>query len=233
MSRRRLAIILPVYNPHEDWEDKISHSVRELDRYFLHDDYQIVIVNDGSRDVNIAFQKSHDNVICFSYDVNAGKGHAIRHALAHTDADFYVYTDFDFPFGYASVLDTYHKLKNGQASLVIGTRARSYYKMLPWKRLLISKSLLVVNFFLTGFKIKDTQAGLKGLDNKAKAVFLKTRINGFIFELEFIRDCISAQLVWTQLEVAPDHGIHFSDFGYDTLWREFIDLVKIIFARGQ
>ncbi len=229
----RLAIILPIYNPPENWENNLIHTLSELENELGTMNYFLVIVNDGSTkrmdDEKIKrIQEHHNNVLYYSYPDNKGKGFAVRYGLNHTEADFYIYTDFDFPFGYHAVKDTFAIFQNSSTNLVIGKRGREYFSVLPFKRRLISKGLRSINYLISGFRIIDTQAGLKGLDNKAKAVFQTTRINSFIFELEFLLKCLKKKLSYRFIEVKPRADIIFSDFGIKTIKKEITNFIKVV-----
>jgi glycosyltransferase involved in cell wall biosynthesis len=230
-----LAIILPIYNPPENWEGKIIHSLNELEKELGSHSYSLVIVNDGStkRMNNESIERIrsyHRNVIFLGYDQNKGKGHAVRFGLSKTEADFYIYTDFDFPFGYRALRATFEILIKADANLVIGKRGKEYFSVLPFKRRLISGALRSINYLITGFRIVDTQAGLKGLDNKAKQIFLRTHINSFIFELEFLLKCLRNRITYKFIDVTPREDIIFSDFGFNTIKKEIVNFVKVLFG---
>lgn len=228
-----LAIIVPLYNPHNDWYDAICNSIIGLDTVFNNIEYSIILVNDGSTQ----FDESHienlktkgDKIAYLSYPVNKGKGYSIRYGLSKTQADYYVYTDIDFPFGYEAIKNMYEMLNGSSINLVIGTRNDEYYKLLPFKRRLLSKAFQSVSYILTGFRVHDTQAGIKGFDNEAKRVFLATKINGFLFDLEFIRNCLREKLHFAFINIHPRPNIRFSDFRTNIIKQELRNLNKIIF----
>jgi len=229
----KLAIILPIYNPPENWENKLIYSLNELEKELNSMNYFLVIVNDGSTkqmdDEKIKrIQEHHKNVLYHTYPENKGKGYAVRYGLNETAADFYIYTDFDFPFGYHAIKQTFEILLQSGVNLVIGKRGIEYFSILPFKRRLISKGLRSINYLISGFRIIDTQAGLKGLDNRAKAVFQTTKINSFIFELEFLLKCLRNKLSYKFIEVIPREDIAFSDFGIKTIRKELANFVKVL-----
>jgi dolichyl-phosphate beta-glucosyltransferase len=230
-----LAIILPIYNPPENWESKLIHTLNELETELGSLKYSLVIVNDGSTkrmDNHIIerIQEHHSNVIYESYQPNKGKGSAVRYGLIKTDADFYIYTDFDFPFGYRAIRDTFETLINTGTDLVIGKRGKKYFSILPFKRRILSSTLRSINYIITGFRIVDTQAGLKGLNNKAKEIFLTTHINSFIFELEFLLKCLKNKITYQFIDVQPREDIVFSDFGFKTIKKEIVNYLKVLFS---
>lgn len=233
MRHCELAVIIPMYNPGEGWVRKLSESADQLKAVLDDKDFSLIVVNDGSTK-NVDPQTIEDasrqlcNTVFLSYVSNQGKGYAIRYGMERAEADYYVYTDLDFPFGYRAVRDVLVRLETDHSNLVIGTRDPEYFKVLPIRRRLISRSLRFANCVLTRFIVKDTQAGLKGLDNKAKKVFLSTRVNSFIFELEFIKKCIRQGINCSFIGVSPQPNVRFSDFGLRTIMRELANLTKIL-----
>jgi glycosyltransferase involved in cell wall biosynthesis len=227
-----LAIIVPLYNPHNDWFDNICASLSGLDSILNEIEYEVVLVNDGSSEFDESyiekFLTTSNKVKYLSYPANQGKGFAIRYGLSKTQADFYVYTDIDFPFGYNVIKDMNEIYLSSNTNLIIGIRDKDYFKMLPFKRRILSVTLHYINYILTGFKVHDTQAGIKGFDNEAKKVFLATRTNGFLFDLEFIHVCLRKKLKYLSINVHPRNKIKFSDFRGKVILREFINFVKII-----
>ena len=228
-----LAIIVPLYNPHNDWFDAICDSIAGLDSILKDVEYSVVLVNDGSTDFEESYieklMAKTNKVVYVSYPVNQGKGYAIRFGLSKTQADYYVYTDIDFPFGYEIIKNMYQIFTGSRTNLIIGIRDKEYFNMLPLKRKILSIALHNINFVLTGFKVHDTQAGIKGFDNEAKKEFLATRTNGFLFDLEFIRRCLRKRLKYSIIKIHPRPKIKFSDFHAPVIKRELKNLIKIIF----
>lgn len=228
-----LAIIIPLYNPHKEWFNTICGLIADLDLIFSEVEYSVVLVNDGSTDfkesdIELLMAKTN-KVIYYSYPVNKGKGHAIRFGLSKTQADFYVFTDIDLPFGIEIIKKIYQIFIDSRTNLIIGMRHKEYFNMLPFKRKIISITLHNINYILTGFIVHDTQAGLKGFDNEAKKVFLVTRTNEFLFDLEFILLCLKKRLNYSFINIHPRPGIKFTDFPASVIRRELKNLFKIIF----
>jgi glycosyltransferase involved in cell wall biosynthesis len=231
--RDRLNIVIPLYNPHDGWEDHFIDSVEALKVMFTDLDLRIILVNDGSTNQLGKIETITNRFDCLqyhSYPVNRGKGHAIRYGINSSEADFYVYTDIDFPFGCQIISETYRILKYTKKNIVIGTRDLSYFKMLPLNRRIYSLLLKELNFFITGFKIRDTQAGLKGLDNKARKVLASTKIDTFLFELEFLKNSVRQGLTYEFVNVSCRPRIRFTNFRFRILMRETHCLLKLLFS---
>jgi glycosyltransferase involved in cell wall biosynthesis len=232
MTKDKLNIILPFYNPHAGWETNLVDSLLGLEKELKETDFSLILVNDGS---SVEVENIEEiinrfrNLKYYSYPVNMGKGYAIRHGIISSNADYYIYTDIDFPFGYQIISQTYHVLKTAKTNIVIGTRDVSYLNLLPFKRRIISVLLKNLTYLITGFKIKDTQAGLKGLDNEAKKILVVTKTNSFLFELEFLKNCIKQGLSYEMINVNCRQGIRFTNFSYKIILKEIISFLKILF----
>lgn len=231
-----LTLILPVYNPEHGWENGIINSLNMFRKEFSDIKYRVVIVNDGSTSNIEHFVENnllpvYKHLIYYSYSENQGKGFAIRYGLRHSLSDYYIYTDFDFPYGCSALKGIYCKLAEGHANLVLGTRDNDYYKSTPFKRKLISRGTMILNGFATRFRVKDTQAGLKGFDNKAREILLTTKTNSYVFDFEFILKCLRNDLKVKTISVKPNPDILFSNFKAKILLSEFMNYLRIIFGR--
>jgi len=229
--RDKLNVIIPLYNPHDGWENRFIDSISELRNELNETVLTVILVNDGSTIQINNIKRITDRfsfLKYYSYPVNMGKGYAIRYGVNVSDADFYVYTDIDFPFGYQIISQTYRILKSSKTNIVIGLRDLSYFSMLPLERRIYSFLLKELNYFITGFKIKDTQAGLKGLDNKARKVLAETKINTFLFELEFLKNSLKQGLTYEFINVRCGPRLKFTNFRFRILLKETINLLKLL-----
>ena len=229
--KNKVTIILPIYNPIIEWDSLLNNSLKELFYLFKEIPFKIIIVNDGSS-INFSTEKiyqlnrMYQNIEFVTYNDNKGKGYAIRKGLEKADSEYYIYSDWDFPFGERAVYEVYKVLINTDA--VIGVRNNNYYNRLPFFRKIMSLSLRCVNFLFLGFKNIDTQAGLKGLSQEAKAIFLTTKTNSFIFELEFIKKMVHKNKDLKLLKVFPREDIHFTNFSTKIIVSELLNYFKIV-----
>ena len=195
------------------------------------------LVNDGSksgiRPEDIRFLS--DKIAGFTYidsPVNQGKGGALRDAVRQTTGKWVIYTDADYPYLIANAVEMFHLLSTDAADVVVGVRDEQYYDQLPLGRKIFSLSLKVMNYlFFPQLKVKDTQSGLKGFNQKGKEVFLKTRIPAFLFDMEFLvlaskRPDIRIQWIYVQAR----EGIVFSTMRAKTILTELANFASILFS---
>ncbi len=226
----KINIVIPVFNPHPGWEIPFTDHLGKLEKELAALDYQIILVNDGSTkhiekldEVRAMFPK----LKYYPYDINRGKGHAIRYGIGKAEADYYFYTDVDFPFGCSMILNAYNQLKSTGINLVVGTREKCYFGALPFERRLISYMFIAFIRIISGFKLKDTQAPMKGMDNTARAILLGTKTDGFIFDFEFLYKCLRRKLKFVYISLQAREGLIFTEFSNKTIFREFINLIKL------
>lgn len=239
MTATRLDIILPCYNPPSGWSLQLPTAIAEIGNALgeaveLH----LILVNDGSRHgiaaSEIDFLQSQLPLFTYlAYLPNQGKGHALRSGVNAAKGDLQIYTDIDFPYTTDSLLAIYEALRSGKADIAAGVRDASYYTHVPAVRRFISKLLrwMLRTFLRT--KITDTQCGLKGFNAQGRKIFLETRIDRFLFDLEFI--FLASNVDWLQMaqvEVQLKPGVVFSKARIGILLRESLNFGSI-FLRGM
>jgi glycosyltransferase involved in cell wall biosynthesis len=232
-DKKDLSIILPLYNPHENWEFKLNNSISNLSQLFSDINFEIIIINDGStiivKDKIENLLRNHNNLKYLEYPENEGKGYAIKYGIKNSDSEYYLYSDHDFPFGYQPLVEIYDLLRNNNCDLVFGKRTKSYFSSLPKRRHIISKCLRTTNYIMLGFKVIDTQAGLKGFNERIKPILLNTKTDRFIFEFEFIRKCLRNNCVLVPINISADENISFSEFSLKVIFRELRIYIKLLF----
>ena len=229
----KLDIVLPCYNPLADWSERVVTAFKDIEKALPNVALYLYVVNDGSlknvEGKHIEFLKQAiPNFRFVTYETNQGKGYALRKGIAETQNNWCIYTDIDFPYTEASFLAIYKALTKNQADIVVGKRETSYYKNVPLLRIWISKSLKWFIKNLLRLPITDTQCGLKGFNKKGKAIFLKTEINRYLFDLEFV--FLAARVKTITLKpviVQLKPGIVFSTMSFKILSQEGWSFLKI------
>jgi len=120
---KQIDIILPLYKPHDFWENAVTESVLALKSHFAGQEVRLnfCIVNDGSdlsyfpdEKLNKVRQAAGEDSFRFlTYAQNRGKGYCLRYAVSRSEGDYCVYTDGDFPFGWEGAASAADKLLNG------------------------------------------------------------------------------------------------------------------------
>lgn len=236
-SLPNMTILLPCYNPPNGWEKQVVVSM-EIIAEALRDRIDIlhlVIVNDGSTSNYTQAQQDYissriGHCEFVNYEQNRGKGYALRQGVKQIQTNFTVYTDIDFPYQEDSVIDIATALLNG-ADVALGHRGREYYSKTPWFRKVVSKTLRWVLKTFLRLPTDDSQCGLKGYDQVGASVFLSTKIDRFLFDLEFIKLAARKKLKIEKVNVELKPNVVFSKVNTRILLREFGNFLRVLFRK--
>jgi glycosyltransferase involved in cell wall biosynthesis len=230
-------LIVPCFNPALGWEKAFVRHLRKLKTEisktsFLR--FQVFLINDGSiqnfRSREIKFLQKAGLPIRFIHNSkNYGKGYSLRKGIELADSPYSVYTDLDFPFGTESIVEILRNLEKGY-DIVLGARSSTeYYRQATLGRQIMSKSLMLVNKYLLHLPFEDTQAGIKGFNQKGKNIFLSTTINRFLFDLEFVKiACSFPDIKIQSISVSNGGSLILSSFGLKTILIELINFIRIL-----
>ena len=228
----KISVIIPVYNPSQDWADIVLTETANLIKLMPHDQLEFIMVNDGSANDAYQHEKQQiaDSIVrLIEYSPNRGKGEALRTGVSASSGELVIYTDVDFPYSADSMLKVINTLKSGAKDVVIGIKDSTYYDHVPPFRRFVSKLLrLFVRIF---FRIPtdDFMCGLKGFNQKGKPVFLHTAIDRYLFDLEFMFLLSRhADITTTTLEIRLKDNIEFRQMNPKIIRTELTDLFRIL-----
>ena len=188
-----LSVVIPAYNE----EKRLSRTLSEIDKYLKNQpyDYEILVVNDGSKDGTVDTANNLasriKNLRVTGYNRNQGKGFAVRFGMMEARGDFRLFTDADNSTSINQVEKMWPEFKKG-ADIVIGSRDIKGAVLdppQPWLRhILLGEGFklfrkLVVDLWET----EDTQCGFKCFTKEAaENIFPKCRISRFAFDPEIL-----------------------------------------------
>ncbi|PQJ10905.1 hypothetical protein CJD36_013115 [Flavipsychrobacter stenotrophus] len=228
-----VSLILPCYNPPQDWERNVyTNYVAFCDR--INDKAELIMVIDGvSESITgeqlIYLQQNIPLLKLIQYAENRGKGYALRQGVAAATGNIILYTDIDFPYTIESMYAVYNDLKNDFHDVAIGVKNESYYTHIPPVRKAISQALRAMIKTFLSLPVTDTQCGLKGFKQTVKPLFLKTTIDRYLFDLEFVRNCYgSRHHTIHPIPVALNEQVHFRKMNYRILLPELLNFAMLL-----
>ena len=182
----KLSIIIPCYNECKD----IKKNVEIVKDYLKENniDYELILVNDGSKDTTKEEIESIDGVLPISYEPNRGKGGAVKEGILAATGDYVLFMDADLSTDISAIKDVVEQAPT--CDLLIGSRHAKgsvIKKKQPLLRVFIGwccRQLVNLKFHT---KLKDTQCGFKAIrTDVAKQIVSKQLINNFAFDVEYI-----------------------------------------------
>lgn len=199
----KLSIIMPAYNE----EKLIYHSlISTLDIVgeFV-SDFEIVAVNDGSRDNTLKEMKraadTDSRIRIISSEKNRGKGNAIISGVSQAEGQYVAFVDADLELNPSQLEGYLEKMIAENKDVVIGCKFHKDSQLeYPFKRKIISAGYYIMLLVLFHLNVRDTQTGLKVFKMEAlKPVAHLIRTSGFAYDIELLvalhrRGCTIAQM---------------------------------------
>lgn len=152
--------------------------------------HEVIVISDGSTDdtVERAATFSGRGVQVIHYEVNRGKGFALRTGFAAAKGEVVAYIDADLDLNPRGIAALYEILQREEVDVVVGSKVHADSKVAypPFRRF---QSRIFRQLVRSAFKLDvgDTQTGLKVLRRSCLDFVLDHAIiEGFAFDLELL-----------------------------------------------
>ena len=213
---KSLSIIFPLYNE----QHRLSKLFSEIKKQknLKKKNTEFIFVNDGSNDESlkmisdfISKNKKNIDIKLISYNKNQGKGFALKKGIFLAKKNWILTMDIDLSVKF-NQLEIWRKKKylNKNIDVYFGSRlllnsrvhAKQYRKITGN----IFNLILSCIFNRKKLRIKDTQCGFKLYKNKiAKKIFVKSRENGYINDVEILLLLLKYKIRLSELPVIWSH----------------------------
>lgn len=231
---RRISVVLPAYNEQENIEKQVR-AVDDVLREMRFDDYEILVVDDGSRDrtrsVVEELRAGVPNLKVLVHEKNLGYAKALRTGFTGAGMPLVFYTDSDNQFDV-------HELKNLLPSIddydiVTGFRI---YRFDPFSRLVLSWGYNLIVRVLFRIRVRDVDCAFKLF---RREIFDRIHIESkkFFVDTEILAKASKLGLKMTEIgvrhyprtagqsTVRPSHVLH-TLLEIASMWRD-------IYVRGR
>ncbi|OGN03880.1 MAG: hypothetical protein A2831_03120 [Candidatus Yanofskybacteria bacterium RIFCSPHIGHO2_01_FULL_44_17] len=186
-----VSVIIPAYNE----EKRIEKTLLSVHEYLSRQsyDYEILVVNDGSKDQTSAIVHKLSfavrNLRLVDNKENHGKGWVVRQGMLEAQGDYRLFMDADNSTTVDQVAGFLPFFEQG-FDIVIGSRriegANIAVKQ-PWFRDFLGGAFRLVVRVLVPVGVTDSQAGFKAFSKKtAEAIFPKQTISRWAFDVEIL-----------------------------------------------
>ncbi len=187
-----LSLIIPAFNEAVRLPPFLQSAREYLDRRYQ-DAYEVIVVDDGSRDgmASVLRTAATDwpGLVVIEHPANRGKGAAVRTGMLAARGKLLLFADADG----ATPIDQEAKLADaihGGVDLAIGSRlvdAAEVTRRRTWMRGLIGRLFAGVAKRWLGLSVQDTQCGFKMFSGEAgRKLFSLGQETGYLFDLELL-----------------------------------------------
>lgn len=238
MNAGQLSVVMPAYNEGDNIFNNIQKVSTALSGFT--DKFEIIIVNDGSKDntkeeVKRAIQVN-DKVRLVSYKTNGGKGKAIKEGVKAAKGQYIAFLDSDLDLPPEQLEAYVAQISNGSADVVIGSKMHKDSQIdYPAVRKMISFCYYCMLKVLFRLNVKDTQTGIKVFKSEAlKPVIELIKTEGFAYDIEILvaLNCRKYRIKEMPVELVFKRGNGMGRITIKDIFKAFKDTFSI-FYRAQ
>ncbi len=187
-----VSVIIPAYNE----EKRITPTIHSVVDYFDKSeiqDYEIIIVLDGSKDKTLEvvtkLSKKYKKIKIINNKINRGKGAVVKQGILESKGEYVLFMDADNST-HIDELDKILPVMRQGVDVVVGSRdmkdSKIEVRQARYKELLGDLGNLWIQILLVG-GIKDTQCGFKVFEGKsARHIFRQLTMKGWSFDIELL-----------------------------------------------
>ena len=221
-----VSVIMPAYNLESKIKKTINNTNEKLSK--IDCDYEIIVVDDGSKDATrkIANSVKNSNVRVLSYDVNQGKGFALTMGAINATSEYVAFMDGDGEISSKMLNSFIEALKH--ADIVVGSKQHPESIVdVPVLRRFLSLGFNVLVRLMTGINLWDTQVGFKAFRRDALIDIMKlVSVRKYAFDVEVLT---IATLLNKKIVVVPVEIHSKGLFSVRNIFRMFIDILGIAY----
>jgi glycosyltransferase involved in cell wall biosynthesis len=174
---------MPAYNEEKTVESVVRRVIEEVSC-----DFELIIVNDGSKDRTreiIERLASSEPRIRTIHKENGGKASALKEGIAISRGDIVIIQDADLEYDPSEITHVIQPILDGKADVVYGSRflVRRAARVLYFYHYLANKVITATSNLLTNLNMTDVETGYKAIRGPIIRSMVLTA-HGFGIEIE-------------------------------------------------
>lgn len=183
-----LSVIIPSYKQEKTIARDIKRIYSTLSTVQI--PFELIVVVDGFQDKTFSKAKRFENdvVKIFGYEKNQGKGFAVRYGFSKAKGNVVGFIDSGMDIDPTGIIMLLNHMEWYNADIIVGSKLHSVSQVnYPLERKILSWGYRTITHLLFGFKVRDTQVGLKFFRRKVvDSVFPRLREKKFAFDIEVL-----------------------------------------------
>lgn len=198
-----LSVVIPAYKQ----EKTIREDIKKIDALLktLPYAYEIIVVVDGEvdRTYEYALLIRSSQIKVLHYKKNEGKGHAVRKGMLSAKGDIIGFIDAGMDINPNGLSMLLNHMQWYNADIIVGSKMHPVSKVnYPFYRKVLSRGYRLLTKVLFGFKIRDTQVGLKFFKREVvQEVMPKLLVKRYAFDIEIL--AVAYRFGYTRIYEAP------------------------------
>ncbi len=198
-----LSVVIPAYKQERTILEDVKNIVEALESTGYK--YEIIIVIDGFVDGTYkkVLSLKSSTIKILAYKKNQGKGHAIRYGMMHAKGDVIGFIDAGMDIHPAGLKMLLNHMEWYNADIIVGSKLHPASKVTyPFNRKILSWGYRFFTALLFGFKVRDTQVGLKFFKREViYDVLPRLLVKRYAFDIEML--AVAYNLGYSRIYEAP------------------------------
>ena len=227
------SVIVPAYNEGETINKSLLAIRSTLE--VIEDEFEILAVDDGSSDNTkeeiLRTATEYPEIRYAGYEVNRGKGGAVKHGVDLASGDVIGFIDADLDISPDHLVRYLDHMKKSGCDVVIGSKMHKDSRLdYPPARRFVSWGYFMILKILFGMGIKDTQTGIKLYKaSYIKSVAPRLRVEGYAFDIEVLALCAHEGAVIEEMpvEIVFKRNRSFGRIRFGDIFKMFGDTLGI------
>jgi glycosyltransferase involved in cell wall biosynthesis len=219
--KKHLSVIIPAYKQ----EKTIVRDIKNISRTLktLVSKYEIIVIVDGKHDKTYERVKKlrSSKIKIFLFEKNQGKGEAVRFGMLQANGDIIGFMDAGMDIHTSGLAMLLNHMDWYNADIIVGSKLHPVSRVnYPIWRKILSRVYRLLTWLLFGFKVRDTQVGLKFFKRRVvRNVFPRLLVKRFAFDIEML--AVAHRLGYRKIYEAPVkiNFRHNSSISTKTLWK--------------
>lgn len=204
MDKNLLSVIVPAYKQASTIKEDLENIIHTLEEGIQDYDYEIICVVDGIDETfKNAKKVKSSKVKVFGYEINKGKGYAVRFGMSKAKGDLISFLDAGMEISPASIMMLMAHMQWYNADIVVGSKRHPVSKVnYPFIRHVLSIGYHLGVKILFGLPLTDTQSGLKIFKrNVLEKVLPRLLVKKYAMDIEMLS--VAKRLGFNRIYEAP------------------------------
>lgn len=179
--------------------------------------FDIIVVDDGSKDNTFAKAKNIPGVIALRHKLNRGKGAATKtgiEAAKLLGANIVVTMDGDGQHDPSDIENLTDSIKNENFDAILGSRLLNP-KGMPFYKILHNKIANLITWYLYGLLVTDSQSGFRAYSRKAIEK-IDTKGDRYEYDSEVIREIYKHKLKYKEVQIK----VRYTDYSMGKIQKQ-------------
>jgi glycosyltransferase involved in cell wall biosynthesis len=172
------SVVIPAYNEEHSISPVLEQIIDTLAQSPL--PYELIVVDDGSKDQTSAMIKQHRNVTLITHPVNKGYGAALKTGIRRAYYNIVCITDADGTYPNERIFDLLERMEETNSDMVVGARTGTEVAI-PLVRRPAKWVVGQLANFVCGQHIPDINSGFRLMRRDAVLPFWNLLPSGFSF----------------------------------------------------